>query len=199
MNKKIVWYSLATLFAISWIYGLINPKELATGDTPISPLGFTIASLIFIALFTYLGKKAKPSDKFTPSKALHLREKTHLLHNVYEQTISPTVRNKRIFRKLKKLDNYTVIDIETTGLNIYTDTIIEIAAVRVRNGQPVAHFSTFINPHQPLTAKITQITGITDHNLRHAPELKRTLKKNSHDSSVKTPSSGTTSYASTYA
>lgn len=44
------------------------------------------------------------------------------------------------------LDDYTVIDIETTGLSFGYDEIIEIGAIRVRNGEEVAKFSKLVQP-----------------------------------------------------
>ncbi|MEE1199567.1 MAG: PHP domain-containing protein, partial [Christensenellales bacterium] len=68
---------------------------------------------------------------------------------------------------------YVVLDVETTGLNTYTDAIIEIGAVRFEKGVEVAEFSELIDPERPLPDKITEITGITTPMLRG----KRTLKQ----------------------
>ena len=59
------------------------------------------------------------------------------------------------------LQDYVVIDLEMTGLNPKTDKILELAAVRVRNGQEVAVYSRIVNPMVPLSEKITELTGIT--------------------------------------
>lgn len=59
------------------------------------------------------------------------------------------------------LQDYVVIDLEMTGLNPKTDKILELAAVRVRNGQEVAVYSRIVNPQVPLSEKITELTGIT--------------------------------------
>ena len=45
-------------------------------------------------------------------------------------------------------NSYTAVDLETTGLNPKTDKIIEIAAIRVIDGQITAEKTTFVNPHQ---------------------------------------------------
>lgn len=42
--------------------------------------------------------------------------------------------------------DYTVLDLETTGLSSATDCIIEFGAIRVRNHQPVASFSELCRP-----------------------------------------------------
>lgn len=58
--------------------------------------------------------------------------------------------------------NYTVIDLEMTGLSAKTDRIIEIGAVRFREGNPVLEYTAFVNPHVPIPQKVTELTGITD-------------------------------------
>ncbi len=68
-------------------------------------------------------------------------------------------------------DVYVVFDVETTGLSAAYDTIIELAAVKMQNGQIIDRFERFSNPHQPLSAKIKELTGITDEMLVGAPEL----------------------------
>lgn len=70
-----------------------------------------------------------------------------------------------------KQENYVCVDLETTGLNPKTDKIIEIGAVRVENGVRTEVFETFVNPACILPPKITELTGITDEELKGAPEI----------------------------
>ena len=51
-------------------------------------------------------------------------------------------------RKLED-DTYVVFDVETTGLSAVYDTIIELAAVKIKNGEIIDRFESFANPHQP--------------------------------------------------
>lgn len=67
--------------------------------------------------------------------------------------------------------NYVAFDIETTGLNPKYDKIIEIGAVRVREGEPVEIFSTFVNPAKSLPARIVELTGIQDADVAGAPYI----------------------------
>lgn len=73
-------------------------------------------------------------------------------------------------KKQSLYDEYVVFDIETTGLKKETDKIIEIGAVKVKNGVITDKFSSFINPHQKLSEKITKLTSITDDMLKDAKE-----------------------------
>lgn len=49
---------------------------------------------------------------------------------------------------IARLADYTVVDIETTGMAGNRVKLIEISAIRVRLHKPVAHFSRLINPQQ---------------------------------------------------
>ena len=68
-------------------------------------------------------------------------------------------------------EEYVAFDLETTGL-YRQDTIIEIGAVRMKNGQEIDRFQTFVDPHRRLHPKTVELTGITDDMLVGAPELK---------------------------
>lgn len=72
---------------------------------------------------------------------------------------------------------YVSVDIETTGLDSSFDKILEIAAIRYANGQKVEKFSSLVNPHQEICAFITQLTGITNEMVEHAPEIEDVMTK----------------------
>ena len=68
-------------------------------------------------------------------------------------------------------DEIVCFDIETTGLKVTQEAITEIGAVRLRNGEIVETFQTFVDPERRLTPEIIGLTGITDEMLRGAPKL----------------------------
>ncbi len=70
---------------------------------------------------------------------------------------------------------YVAFDLETTGLYARRDRIIEIGAVRMRDGREVDRFQTFVDPGQPLEKRTTDLTGITDDMLRGAPAISEAL------------------------
>ena len=74
-------------------------------------------------------------------------------------------------------DTFVVFDVETTGLSAVYDTIIELAAVKVKNGEIVDRFESFANPHHPLSATTINLTGITDDMVKDAPEVSDMLRK----------------------
>jgi DNA polymerase III subunit epsilon len=64
---------------------------------------------------------------------------------------------------------YVVVDLETTGLRPGSSQICEIGAVKVVGFEIVDEFETLVDPHVPLAAVITSLTGLTDRLLRGAP------------------------------
>ncbi len=69
---------------------------------------------------------------------------------------------------LELLDTeYVVFDTETTGFNAAGgDQMIEIGAVKIRNGEITDTFDELIDPKRPLPEKITELTNITDEMLK---------------------------------
>lgn len=68
-------------------------------------------------------------------------------------------------------DDYTVIDLETTGLSPTYDEILEMAAVRVRAGEAVATYSQLVKPACRVSSLITSITGISNDMVKDAPAI----------------------------
>ncbi|MEK4315594.1 PolC-type DNA polymerase III [Bacillus sp. FSL P4-0334] len=73
--------------------------------------------------------------------------------------------------RLLEEDTYVVFDVETTGLSAVYDTIIELAAVKIRGGEIIDKFEAFANPHHPLSATTIELTGITDDMVRDASDV----------------------------
>ncbi len=73
------------------------------------------------------------------------------------------------------LCDYTVVDLETTGLRTRADRIIEAGAVKVRNGAVVERFEALINPGRKLTEQIVELTGIRNEELAEAPGIEQVL------------------------
>ncbi len=71
---------------------------------------------------------------------------------------------------------YVVFDIETTGFSVNFDDIIEISAVKYKNGTQIDLFSEFCNPHRKLSAITIELTNITDTDLMDAKEIPDVLQ-----------------------
>jgi DNA polymerase-3 subunit alpha (Gram-positive type) len=62
----------------------------------------------------------------------------------------------------KECNDYTVIDLEMTGLAPSRDHVIEIGAVRVRGGEIVDTYGTLVNARHPIPQEVVELTGITE-------------------------------------
>lgn len=69
------------------------------------------------------------------------------------------------------LKEYLVVDLETTGLNPVEDRIIEIGAVKVRDGKVEDIFESFVNPKIKIPQRITEVTGINDAMVKDAKDI----------------------------
>lgn len=66
---------------------------------------------------------------------------------------------------------FAVLDLETTGLRPEADRITEIGAVKVRGGEVLGEFRTFVHPGRPIPPAVTTLTGITDAMVVDAPTM----------------------------
>ena len=66
-----------------------------------------------------------------------------------------------------------VIDLETTGTNLGTDRIIEIAIVKLLPDGNQVLKRKFINPQMPIPKVVTDLHGITDEMVKDAPTFKQ--------------------------
>ncbi len=74
-------------------------------------------------------------------------------------------------------DTYCVFDLETTGFNPKLEKITEIAVCKVRNGEIIDEFSTFVNPEKSIPKNVQELTHITDDMVKDAPTIEEILPK----------------------
>ena len=72
-------------------------------------------------------------------------------------------------------EEFVVFDIETTGLSPLSCKITEIGAVKVKQGEVLEIFSTFVDPETHIPEGITALTGITDEMVAGAPKTKEAV------------------------
>jgi len=88
--------------------------------------------------------------------------------SLVEEIILPTTLGD-----LSGMGEYIVLDVETTGLRPYQQRLIEVCALKVRDGEITDTFTTLLNPEKRLPAFIIELTGITEEMVSHAPRFKQ--------------------------
>ena len=81
-----------------------------------------------------------------------------------------------IWDPLSKFQDIVVFDLETSGRNCEEDSIIEIGAVKVRDGKVIDEFHYFAACPQPLSKEIEQLTRIKNKDIASAPSVKEVLE-----------------------
>ena len=74
-------------------------------------------------------------------------------------------------------NDWVVFDLETTGLSPEWDRVIQIAAVRMRDGRVLQSetFASYVDPGRSIPAWIEQYTGVTNGDVRGASPFDRVL------------------------
>ncbi|MCY0881508.1 MAG: exonuclease domain-containing protein, partial [Firmicutes bacterium] len=67
-------------------------------------------------------------------------------------------------------DQFAVVDLETTGLDIHQDAVIQVAIVRYDHGE-TSYFSTFVNPQREVPEFVRQLTGFANIDFSQAPTI----------------------------
>lgn len=100
-----------------------------------------------------------------------------VLHTIHIDCLADMQSGSRTRRTEAEPDCpvYTVIDIETTGLDRQTAEIIEFGALRIENGTPSAQFSMLVQASAPVPPVCARLTGITDDMLAGQPEIREAL------------------------
>lgn len=75
----------------------------------------------------------------------------------------------------KYVPDYVVYDLETTGISCQRDEVIEISAIRVRGGNPVATFTQLVNPGMPIPYGASRVNHIYDNMVSDKPKFSQVL------------------------
>lgn len=96
-----------------------------------------------------------------------------------DMELNKTFPTPNIHKIRRKLFDFVVFDIETTGLNKQEDEVIQISAVKFINDKKVDTFDSFVSlsRHSSLPLKIIMLTGIHDEDLENAPNISSVLSQ----------------------
>lgn len=171
--KKLIYLVLSVLCAIYGIYGIYDTITTPQGDLVTSIIAILL--LAFLAwLFMHLFLKPEPRHKHQAENTAEPSQEAP--SDATATQTAETADTERGDVAEADYDDYVAIDIETTGLD-RSARIIELGAVRMRHGRKVASFSQLVNPQIPIPAKVTQITGITDRDVKGKPTIDKALPK----------------------
>ena len=111
-------------------------------------------------------------QSFPEAQMASQKHKIKMIYGIEMNMIDPlfTVVYKERDVDLKDM-TFVSFDLETTGLSVMDDDITEFGAVRYKNGQEVGRLQSLIKPHKPISQKITNITHITNDDVKDAPEI----------------------------
>jgi DNA polymerase-3 subunit epsilon len=82
--------------------------------------------------------------------------------------------------KLQLNKPLAVIDLETTGVNVASDRIVEICIVKINIDHSKEIFTQRINPQIPIPEKISKLIGIYDTDVAQCPTFKEVAPKINH-------------------
>ncbi len=160
---------------MSQMDGLISPSDLVKYAKKLGHKAVAVTDHNSVQSFPDIYKEMKSINKGLgegedPFKVIFGAELTMISDQV-NIAIRPTDSNL--------LDTtYVVFDFETTGFNAGGgDSIIEVGAVKIFNGEIIDRFSELIDPCVPLSSTITEITNITDEMLKGKPLEEEVIKR----------------------
>ena len=156
-------------------YSLDKVRNLKVGDAIIA-MG-TVGEYNGRANFTFekINACTFPSDFVKKDKYKKTAPLEYSL--IFPSPATETVRVNSIFDcdvpiPQEVLDTeYVVFDLETTGLDVLTNGITEIGAVKIKGGNFVEEFQTLVKPDYPISKENTDLTGITEEMVKDAPKI----------------------------
>jgi len=84
-------------------------------------------------------------------------------------------KDKKYKSSTASVNNYIVLDFETTGLRAGADKIIQIGAIKYIDHEVKDMFNTFINPFRHIPLSITHLTGISNESVQWAPSIEQKI------------------------
>lgn len=84
-------------------------------------------------------------------------------------------KNKKYKSSSMIVEDYIVLDFETTGLRAGADKIIQIGAIKYGNHEVKDMFNTIINPFRHIPDTVARLTGISNEMVKSAPSIEQKI------------------------
>ena len=131
----------------------------------------------------YKGKKSFTIEKINKctfpedfKKRDRYKKQTPKTYSVIKPTEATTVKISSVFddytlpEELTSAE-YVVFDLETTGLDVMNNGIVEIGAVKIKNGKIAEQFQTLIKPDYVISPENEAVHGISNEMVKDAPKI----------------------------
>lgn len=181
--KHVILY-LILGFIIPILVGLIS-VNLGAALLLIYLISIPIFIVLFIRSKLKENKKKTYSEKSKTNLEKHEKvdTKKENIEKENKQSTNKILIYKRNLKDRKNkynytdrdLKNYIVIDTETTGLSAQRDHIIEISALKIKNGEIIENYTSLVNPGIMIPKSSIKIHGITDEMVIDAPTIDQVL------------------------
>lgn len=166
LKKHIIFYGVFIAYHI--VFSNFFPVDEAT-NTLIAPDWYVWVGLTLAFIITF-GKDIYKRCKAVFAVPLSSQNQgTKSMFQSLTSNIKSTVKGMHTTNM--DVNNYVVVDIETTGLDKHKNRIIEIAAIRYSKGIELERYHTMVDPEVTLSHKIIKLTGITQEDLYDAPTI----------------------------
>ncbi len=113
---------------------------------------------------------AMPLTSHAPPQSLTIE--THFSISV---TVFKLLQAVDSFKRPKSFRDFVVLDLETTSGDTRSAGIVEIGAVKVRDGEIVREFVRLLNPEMPITQGAYEVHGISDEDVKAQPTFRELL------------------------
>ncbi|MBE7087722.1 MAG: hypothetical protein E7369_05440 [Clostridiales bacterium] len=149
-------------------------KELKVGDDIIARASIGEYNGRKSFTFQKINRCTFPSDFVKKDRYKKTAPKTYaLIHPEPAKTvkISSVFDNDAPLPQAFTKETFVVFDLETTGLDVMSNGITEIGAVKIMGGKIVEQFTTLVKPDYPITSDNQAITGISEDMVKNSPKI----------------------------
>lgn len=178
----IVLWGLSALFLLSLFSCIVERK-----------IGESIICVVIATVLGFVGwnkrknivkKTSSTPDTATvvsPIPKVTITTASHYDNNISEDEeeindiVTISSKSLSTMKALREFRNYVVIDFETTGFSAKTDKAIEVACLKVVDGESY-EYQTLIDPKIHISSRITKINGITDADVVGFPTIEKVAK-----------------------
>ncbi|MYV16906.1 DNA polymerase III subunit epsilon [Lactobacillus rossiae] len=168
------WVLLLIAVATLLVWGIIRYRQKRKRVIHMSSDRKDITSTTTSQEFDEQIKSAKPikQEKSVVESIKQATSEPNFNYNAPIHIDRPVIHQLR-----RKLTDFVVVDIETTGFDEYEDGITQISAVKYKNDIVTDTFDTYVKPGCDIPQKVQFLTHITNEKVANAPTAKDAIEE----------------------